>query len=123
MSIEVQPNVTPAAADAGQSAVPAPPPVPAAAPAKGNAKGDAAPPLPPAVSQKQLNAAVDRLNRQVQEIRRSLRFVIDKDSGEVVVKVIDTDTQKVISQIPPSDILALREHLKQLSGILLHAHA
>lgn len=119
MSLEVQPNASAAAvSDGGQ---------PTAAPSgQGSAAANASTDRPgtaPPVSREHLNAAVDQLNRQAQEIRRSLQFVVDHASGEVVVKVVDTDTNKVISQIPPQDILALREHLKKMSGLLLHAHA
>lgn len=60
-----------------------------------------------------LAAAVDRLNTNIQRLDRNLVFSLDKNSGDVVVKVIDSQTQEVIRQIPNEDVLALARHIKQ----------
>jgi len=42
---------------------------------------------------------------------------------DIVVKVVDDDTGKVIRQIPPDDVLSIREHLKEMSGLLVKEKA
>lgn len=46
----------------------------------------------------------------------SVRFENDIDAGEMVVKVVDQDTDEVIRQIPPEELRDLAELLKDLRG-------
>jgi flagellar protein FlaG len=66
-----------------------------------------------AKNQKDLDQAVDKLNDFVQNLQRDLQFSIDEKSGEMVVKVIDTASQKVIRQIPSEDALKLARSLME----------
>ena len=56
--------------------------------------------------------AVARLNDYVQSTQRDLRFSVDKDLGRTVVRVIDSNTQEVIRQIPNETALNLARNLK-----------
>ena len=58
-----------------------------------------------------LQQAVSKLNDFVQTIQRNLQFNIDKDSGVMVVKVIDTKSSKVIRQIPTEETLKMARSL------------
>lgn len=55
---------------------------------------------------------VMRMNEYLREIRRDLNFSVDDDSGRVVVKVINTETNEVIRQIPSEEALELAERLR-----------
>ena len=61
----------------------------------------------------QLAAAVDKLNSEVQNLNRNLEFSLDKDSGELVVKIVDAKTREVISQIPRQEALQLAHNIEQ----------
>jgi flagellar protein FlaG len=109
------PSVTPE--QAVQAKVPADP----AAQGESSAKIDARV-VPVAVSaaeknqeknQKDLDQAVIKLNDFVQNLQRDLQFSVDEKSGEMVVKVIDTTSQKVIRQIPSEDALKLARSLME----------
>ena len=52
------------------------------------------------VVENDIDKFVDELNQIVQNTRRSLQFSVDKGSGEVVVKVVDAETDEVIRQMP-----------------------
>jgi len=71
----------------------------------------------------ELRAAVDAFNRFVPLAAHNLTFSIDDDSGKVVVKVIDSDTQDVIRQIPSEEALALSRSLDQIKGALFSRKA
>ncbi len=75
------------------------------------------------VSQKdvaeQVQQGVKEMNAQLNLANHSIRFSIDNKSQDLVVKVVDTDTDKVIRQIPAEEILRLREHMKDLSGMIV----
>ena len=70
-----------------------------------------------------LTKKVDKMNEYVQSIQRDLKFSVDDDSGEVVVKVFNTSTDELVRQFPSEEALALAEHMKESvdskSGLLL----
>ena len=49
---------------------------------------------------------------------RKLRFVVDHNSNEVIVKVIDKETDKVIKELPPEELQRLHNNLKETIGFL-----
>lgn len=65
-------------------------------------------PRPPA-----LQDTVSQLNAFAQSIDRQLQFSIDRQSGLVVIKVVDTQTHQVIRQIPAKDVLALARQMHE----------
>ena len=75
------------------------------------------------VSQKnvaeQVQQGVKEMNAQLNLAHHSIRFSIDDKSQDIVVKVVDTETDKIIRQIPAEEILRLREHMKDLSGMIV----
>ena len=79
------------------------------------AKGSSNRPLSP----EQLDKMVDDLNSFIQDVRRELRFSVDRDSGQTIIKVIDSKSQQVVRQIPPEDIVGMAELLDGRSGLLM----
>ena len=49
----------------------------------------------------------------------SLAFSVDKPTGKTVIKVMDKETDKVIRQIPPEEMLRLIGKMKDVMGMLL----
>ena len=41
------------------------------------------------------------------------------ENAELIVKIIDRDTNEIIRQIPPEELIELAEHLKELTGNLV----
>jgi len=62
-----------------------------------------------------LQQAVSQLNDHVQNMQRDLQFSIDQESGTMVVKVIDTKSEKVIRQIPTEETLRIARSLVEHS--------
>ena len=60
-----------------------------------------------------LTDAVTQMNEFIQSTQRDLRFNIDRETGETVVKVIDRQTEEVIRQIPDEIFLKLARHLDE----------
>lgn len=69
-----------------------------------------------------LDQAVTSLNEYVQAIRRELRFTIDEDTGRTIITVVDSETDEVIRQIPPEEVLMLAAHLGPGKGAVLRAN-
>ena len=64
-------------------------------------------------SKESLDNAVKQLNTYVQSINRNLEFNIDNDSGQTVVKVIDSETDELIRQIPNEEALNIAKQLNE----------
>lgn len=109
-------------AAAGGSAKQVQPATPAAARSEiGNVAppgGNAVPPPSQKSSAEQQGAAVDKavsvLNDYVQSQQRDLRFSTDSASGRPVVRVLDSNTEEVIRQIPSDVALRLARNVKDV---------
>ena len=83
---------------------------------------DATPPSAD-VEGEEVEEIVEELNELAQQIERQLQFSVDEDSGRPVIRVIDTETEKVIRSIPPEEILTLRRRLNEVQGVLFKTEA
>lgn len=63
------------------------------------------------------------LNELVHELHRELRFSVDEDSGETVIKVIDQQTEEVVRQIPSEEVVRLRKRLEEAAGVIFQDSA
>jgi flagellar protein FlaG len=61
----------------------------------------------------EVETAVRNLNDYVQNVQRNLQFNIDDDSGHTIIKVIDSETEELIRQIPSEEVLAVARHLRE----------
>lgn len=59
-----------------------------------------------------LSDAVTQMNDYLQVEQRDLRFSIDEELGETIVKVLDRETDEVIRQIPNEVFLKLARSLQ-----------
>ena len=50
--------------------------------------------------------------------KRKLQFVVDHESYEVTVKVIDSETDKVIKVLPPEELQRLHQRIQETLGVL-----
>ena len=48
-----------------------------------------------------------------------LSFVVDNDTGSTVINIVDSENGEVIRQIPPEELLRLREKMGEIQGLLL----
>ena len=64
----------------------------------------------------ELTGALDQLNGYMEETQRGLRFSMDDDSGRTIIRVVDTETDEVIRQIPSEEMLVLIRHFSEITG-------
>ena len=93
-------------AEAVVKAVPAPKPVL-------DARGELDKP-----SDKQVQQSLDDINKVMAGFSISVQFQIDPDSKELIVKVVDQDTGKLIRQIPTEDVVRMSKAMDNLKGLL-----
>jgi len=58
-----------------------------------------------------------------QALDRRLQFVVDHQSNELIVKVIDNATEEVVRVLPPEEMQRLQGNLHEAIGFLLNEHA
>jgi flagellar protein FlaG len=71
----------------------------------------------------ELGNAVADLNKVAQANAQGVRFSVDEDSGRTVVKVVDTQTDTVLRQIPSVEALKLWRSIEQMQGVMLRDKA
>ncbi len=70
-------------------------------------------------NQQQLEKITNDLNKHVQSLRRDLHFSLNEETGDTVISVIDTESQKVIRTIPSDEFLSISQQFNQSVGLLL----
>ncbi|MDO9366618.1 MAG: flagellar protein FlaG [Methylotenera sp.] len=78
---------------------------------------------PVEVDKASLAAAVKKLNELVAPTLQNIEFSMDQESDRMVVKVVDTSTQKVLRQIPNEEVLAFSKTLGRLQGLVIRQTA
>jgi len=66
-----------------------------------------------------VNEAIEKLRSAGDIFNKRLDFRVDKETNRVVVKVIDTKTDKVIKEIPPEQLLHLVAKIQEMIGLLV----
>ena len=88
--------------------------------------------LPPeqsskSMSSEELQQVVTQLNQRVQQIQRDLQFSVDDSSGRTVIRVVNSETEEVVRQIPSEEVLRisrnLQEQLDDVTGLIFETSA
>jgi len=70
------------------------------------------------VSIEDVKDEVEKLNRIVKNYNHRVNFDVDQKTSQVVVKIVDGETDKIIRQIPPEEILNLSRRMDELRGMI-----
>ena len=65
-----------------------------------------------------IKTTAEELEHVSMAFNRRLKFVVDHESREVIVKVIDTETDKVIKVLPPEELQRLHQRIRETIGFL-----
>lgn len=70
------------------------------------------------VAPEELQQVVEQLNDHVQMVQRDLHFSVDDASGRTVIRVVNSETEELVRQIPSEEVLQISRSLKeQVDGI------
>ena len=70
-------------------------------------------------SERQIQEAVDSTNKELTKLETNLRFSIHKKTRQIVVKIIDTNTQEIIKEVPSEKILDMVASMMERAGLIL----
>jgi flagellar protein FlaG len=74
--------------------------------------------IPSALGSERANELAKDIQRYLSEFHVNLSFEVSDRTGDVVVKVVNSDTKEVIRQIPSEDLLKILDNLEELRGVL-----
>jgi flagellar protein FlaG len=72
----------------------------------------------PASGPGEVEAMASEVQIYLKRLNTELRFEVDSGSKEVIVKIVDPENDEVIRQIPSEELLAIRERMQDLVGVL-----
>jgi flagellar protein FlaG len=79
--------------------------------------GQNVPPEPaPAPTRQQVEQAVLQIQSYLNDSQRQLQFQVDSGSGRTIVRVVNTETQELIRQIPSEEMLTLARAIQTSGG-------
>ena len=69
-------------------------------------------------SAKQVQQSLEDINKVMAGFSISVQFKIDPEYKELIVKVVDQDTGKLIRQIPTEEVVKMSKAMDNLKGLL-----
>jgi flagellar protein FlaG len=73
----------------------------------------------PAEMRANLEAAIEKLNQQVERNGRGLQFAIDEKLNRTIITVRSTSTGEVVRTIPSEVMLKIAHSIEDIKGLLL----
>jgi len=85
-------------------------------------QAEAAPPpapVPEPVRAETMKQIASNINDFLKSSSSNLQFMVDVDTKKVVVRVVDSETNQLIRQIPSEEMVAISKALDQMTGLLV----
>jgi flagellar protein FlaG len=71
------------------------------------------------VNKKDVKKAVDKINKLMEDTPTHLKYEVYGKFKDIMVSIVDSNTDKVIKEIPPKSIVDMVDKLCELAGIFL----
>lgn len=75
------------------------------------------------IENKKNKELIQKLNDFLQTQNTHVEYEVHKGFGDIMIKIIDNNTKKVIKEMPPKKILDMVEKLCELSGVMMDKKA
>jgi flagellar protein FlaG len=63
--------------------------------------------------------AIEKANKAIEGVGKRFEYSVHKKTGDIIVKVINKDTNEVIREIPPEKIIDLVAKLQEIVGVII----
>ncbi|MCX7841534.1 MAG: flagellar protein FlaG, partial [Clostridia bacterium] len=70
-------------------------------------------------SEKFMTDAIEKANKALLGSNRHLKYSVHEKTKEIMVKVIDSETNEVIKEFPPEKILDMIAKMWEMAGIVV----
>lgn len=75
------------------------------------------------LSTQEVRNTVAAFNDVFEQANISVRYSFDEDTDDLVITLVDRDTDEVLRQLPPDQILKMRQRLQELMGLMFDGTA
>lgn len=75
------------------------------------------------IKEKDLKNAIDKLNKFLEDNKTHAEYEVHDKLNDVMIKIIDDNTGKVIQEIPPKKILDMVAKMLEMVGVLFDKKA
>ncbi|TFH05784.1 MAG: flagellar protein FlaG [Spirochaetales bacterium] len=75
--------------------------------------------LGPQKSEIEISQIAEEMQLVADALNKRLKFSINRELGQVVVKVIDSQTDKVIKELPPEELQRMHVRIREAIGLLI----
>ena len=76
-----------------------------------------------AFTEEELISAIERANDKLELYEKRLEFSIPEKTKQIMIKIINTETDEVIKEIPPEKILDMVARFMEMAGLLVDEKA
>ena len=76
-----------------------------------------------APTESQVRDAIGAANAALKQVTNDLEFSRDTETGKIVVRIVDADTQQIIRQFPSEEMLAIARAINRFEGFLIKQKA
>ncbi len=66
-----------------------------------------------------ISEAMERVAGTARLFNRKIQLEVEDDINMVIVKIVDSETEEVIRQVPPKELVELSKNAKDLKGLLI----
>jgi flagellar protein FlaG len=73
--------------------------------------------------QEEVGRAAERVNEALDALNRNLKVSVHKDTGQLIVRVTDPESGKLIRQIPAEQLLDAEVNIKKVVGLFVNDKA
>jgi len=71
------------------------------------------------LSEKSIKEAIENTNKKLTSIDRKFEFSVNEETNDIIVKVINKETDEVIREIPSEKILDMVAKMMELAGLFI----
>lgn len=75
------------------------------------------------VDEKEVKGAIDKLNKFLEDNKTHAEYEIHDEFKDVMIKVVDDNTGKVVLEVPPKKILDMVASMMKMVGLLVDKKA
>jgi len=77
---------------------------------------------PVTIGELELIEAIERANDTLKGVNTSFKFSIHEKTREIMVQIINSETNEVVREIPPEKVLDMVARMWELAGIIVDRH-
>ena len=72
------------------------------------------------LSAEEIEGIIKELNQFIQIFNTKIAFEIDKETKKTILRIVDVETNEVIRQIPPEELLKISRRISELLGLIIN---